>query len=148
MQSHRIIAAAAALALAAVPAATAKKPESPGAQGKAKAEQHKGKGKAKAKAKNIVVHGTIAKIEGDVVTIAVKKANRHGRGLTELAITVTKVSVADVNGDGSSTVADFAVNDSVVAHSKGGKLISVTHPETDEDETPAPAPAPAPAPTA
>lgn len=138
MTSHRIIAAAAALAFAATPAALAKKPDGAGAKGKAKQEEtSKAKGKAKAKgkskAKNVVAHGTITAIDGDSVTIAVTKANKHGRGLTELTITVQKVSVADVNGDGAATLADFAVGDRVVAHSKGGKLISVSNPEPEED---------------
>jgi len=143
MTSHRIIAAAAALAFAATPAALAKKPDGAGAKGKAKqeetskAKQEEGKGKGKAKgkskAKNVVAHGTITAIDGDSVTIAVTKANKHGRGLTELTITVQKVSVADVNGDGAATLADFAAGDRVVAHSKGGKLISVTNPEPEED---------------
>lgn len=147
MQSHRIIAAAAAIAIAATPAALAKKPADAGAKGKEKSElksqKAKGKGKGKSKAKNAVAHGTITAIAGDAVTIAVTKANKHGRTSPTLTITVEKVSVADVNGDGSSSLADFAVGDSVVAHSKGGKLISVTNPEPEEaEETEEPAPAP------
>jgi hypothetical protein len=144
MQSNRIIAAAAALALAAAPAALAKKPDSPGAQGKAKAEQkgQNGKAKGKGKAKNIVVHGTIAEIKPDgSVTINVAKANKHGRtGLPTFTFTPTKFSVADVDpADGGMTLADFQPGDSVVAHSKGAKLISVTNPEPEETEATEPA---------
>lgn len=135
----KLIAAAAVLAVAATPAAFAKgKPEDPGSKGKGHTKPAKTK-----KAKNVVAHGTIASIDGDQVTVTVTKANKHGRDMPTLTITAVKFSVADVNSDGAANLADFAVGDEVVAHSKGGKLISKSHPEVDEDEAAPVAPAPA-----
>jgi hypothetical protein len=139
MSSHRIIAGAATLALALTPTALANKPEDPGS---------KDKGKDKApKAKSVSLKGVVVSADATTVTITVKKANRAGRWLVgdDARFTVTRVNVADTNGDGATNALDFVAGDKVHVQAKlakdavapyaARKVVNQTHPAPDEDET-------------
>ena len=142
MNSHRILAGAATLALALTPVAFAKKPEDPGS---------KGKGKEKApKAKSVSLKGVVVSADATSVIVTVAKANKAGRSLvgTDVQFTVTKVNVADTNGDGAMNALDFVAGDKVHVQAKlakdavapyaARKVVNQTHPAPDEDEAEAP----------
>ena len=136
MNHHRILAGAATLALALTPTAFAKKPEDPGSQGKGKAP----------KAKSVSLKGVVVSADATTVTVTVKKANKAGRSLvgTDVQFTVTKVKVADTNGDGAMNALDFVAGDKVhvqaklakdaVAPFEARKVVNQTHPAPEETE--------------
>jgi hypothetical protein len=143
---HRLsrVTAVAAVAALAVPAVAA-----------AKDREH-GHGDDRAKRKPVVTYvlkGTVTSVDaaGSVVRIGVTRANRHGRRLVgrQLALSVAadRVTVADVNDDGTEDLADVQVGDSVLAQVRlpkraavadtvvARKLVDLTHEEDEEDES-------------
>ena len=111
-----LTAAAAAAALCAPVAAQAKGPHGHGHG------RDQGRSPAAVKAPrlaNVIVKGTVAAVEGDVVTVDVARANRHGRALVgqqvKLDVSAARLLVRDVNQDGDRTAADVAAGDRVVA---------------------------------
>ena len=140
MNTHRILAGAATLALALTPAALAKKPEDPGSKGKGKAP----------KAKSVSLKGVVVSSDATTVTVTVKKANKAGRSMvgTDVQFTVTKINVADTNGDGAMNALDLVAGDRVhvqakiakdaVAPYEARKVVDQTNPAPDEVEAEAP----------
>lgn len=124
---HMKIAGIVAAAALAVPGATvAKKPDW---AGKGKPEQAKGNGKGNAKGKGKAkgpklakanLKGSVVSAEGTVVTIAVTKANAHGKGCrgSELTFDISdaRVRTADNNADGVRDAADVMAGHRVLVH--------------------------------
>ena len=140
-----------AAALAAPAAATAKK----GGSGKFQTlpslgAKSNGKAKGKSKPKTFNFKGVVGAVEGDVVTVLVKKANSRGRRAVTQSIqfdlAAARVQVADTNADGSATVADVTVGDAVKIQARlaqnvdltagphaARKLVDLTAPPVDDD---------------
>jgi hypothetical protein len=63
--------------------------------------------------------GEVVSVDGNVVTITVKRSNHHGRAAkgqqVQLDVSAARIRVKDVNGDGSRDVADVAAGDRVLA---------------------------------
>jgi hypothetical protein len=147
MTSHRILAAAAALAVAAAPAALAKKGGDDVAKGGPKADKvDKSKGKGKAKPKNVVLKGVVVSSDATTVTVAVAKATKHGKALvgTDALFTLSKIHVADTNGDGAIDGTDLVAGDKVVVQARiakdavapyaARKVVDQTHPKPDDED--------------
>ena len=73
------------------------------------------------KFRTVEVKGLVSAVDADqkVVTVAVKGGNSRGRKLrgqdVQLDVSAARISVHDVNHDGSRNLADVAANDRVVA---------------------------------
>jgi hypothetical protein len=69
--------------------------------------------------RTVLVAGKVVSVDGDVVTVQVRRANRHGRALRnqqlQLDVSAARVRVKDVNADGKRDVADVATGDRVIA---------------------------------
>jgi hypothetical protein len=117
-----IAAVAAAAALAAPVAAQAHGNGHGKGRGNAPVQaQERGHGHAfkTPKTRNVIVKGTVASVDGTVVTIAVNRANHHGRAFAgqqvQLDVSAARLQVKDVNGDGTRDVNDMAAGDRVLA---------------------------------
>jgi hypothetical protein len=100
---------------------------------------------------NVIVKGSVVAVNGNVVTVAVMRANHHGRAFVgqqvQLDVTAARVSVKDANADGSRNVADVAAGDRVVAQLRVSRGVT---PDLTQafatrrllDVGPAPAPTP------
>jgi hypothetical protein len=132
------------LALGAAPGALAVKPADPGSQG-----QGHGQGKSKAGGKGVAyVFKGAYQADGSV---AVDHGNAHARkaGLVGTVVAFdlssARVSVADVNGDGSKDTGDLTAGDRVVVKAKlprkdpgsqpfaARQVVDQTHPDTGTD---------------
>jgi hypothetical protein len=71
------------------------------------------------KTTNVILKGTVASVDANVVTVDVTRANHHGRALAgqqvQLDLTAARVLVKDVNADGNRDAADIAAGDRVLA---------------------------------
>jgi hypothetical protein len=110
----RIPVTAAALAIAlCAPAATQAKPGNGHGQ-----PEHTHAQKAP-KMTNVIVKGEVVSVDGNVVTVTVKRSNHHGRAAkgqqVQLDVSAARIRVKDVNGDGSRDAADVAAGDRVLA---------------------------------
>ena len=69
--------------------------------------------------RTVLVAGKVVSVDGDVVTVQVRRANHHGRALrgqqVQLDVSAARVRIKDVNGDGNHDVADVAAGDRVIA---------------------------------
>ena len=101
------------------------------------------------KTTNVIVKGTVTSVDGQTVTVDVKRANHHGHALVDQPIqldaTAARVRVKDVNGDGTHDLGDFAPGDRVLAQLRvpRGTALDVTQPFAARrilDVGPAPAP--------
>ena len=128
MQSRfrRPLVALGVVAALALPAAAVAK--GPGGHGKdadhGKAGKHGKHGKAP-KSRALNIKGTVAAVGDGTVDVLVKSANHHGRALAGQTVTVdvsnARIVVRDVNGDGTRDLADVAVGDRVLVHSRIAK---------------------------
>ena len=114
----RIPVTAAALAIAfCAPAAAQAKPGNGHGHGQGQPE-HAHAQKAP-KMTNVIVKGEVVSVDGNVVTVAVKRSNHHGRAAkgqqVQLDVSAARIRVKDVNGDGTRDVADVAAGDRVLA---------------------------------
>ncbi len=101
---------------------------------------------------NVIVKGTVASVDGSVVTVDVLRADHHGRALrgqqVQLDVAAARVFVRDVNADGTRDLGDVAAGDRVLAQLRvpRGAALDLTQPFAARrllDVGPAPAPAPA-----
>jgi hypothetical protein len=68
---------------------------------------------------NVIIRGTVASVDGNLVTVDVVRGNRRGRALAgrqvQLDLSAGRVIVRDVNADGQRNLADVAGGDRVLA---------------------------------
>jgi hypothetical protein len=96
------------------------------AHGKGAGKAHAGKHGQKApKMRALNVKGTVSAVGDGTIDVLVKKANHHGKALRGQTVTVdvasARIVVHDVNGDGERNLADVAVGDRVLVHSRIAK---------------------------
>jgi hypothetical protein len=107
-----IITAAAAIAALCAPVAAQ-------AHGGENGHGHSQRAPRAPKPMNVIVKGSVVAVDGNVVTVAVTHANHHGRAFVgqqvQLDVSGARVSIEDVNADGSRNLADAAAGDRVVA---------------------------------
>jgi hypothetical protein len=125
MQSRfrRPLVALGVLAALALPAAAVAK--GPGGHGKGADHGKAGKHDKAPKSRALNIKGTVAAVGDGTVDVLVKSANHHGRALAGQTVTVdvsnARIVVRDVNGDGARDLADVAVGDRVLVHSRIAK---------------------------
>jgi hypothetical protein len=130
-KSTRPLVALAAVAALAVPAAAAAKGPAAGhgrGADHAQAGQHGHRQESrppKVKTRALNLKGTVAAVGDGTIDVLVTSANHHGRVLRGQTVTVdvsnARIVVRDVNGDGVRDLADVAVGDRVVVHSRIAK---------------------------
>ena len=78
---------------------------------------------------NLIVKGTVSAVGTGTIDVLVTGGNHRGRALKGQTVTFdvsnARIVVADVNGDGSRDLADVAVGDRVVVHSRVDKGATV-----------------------
>lgn len=66
--------------------------------------------------------GKVAAVEGQIVTLTVERANRHGRRFrgqaVQFDVTDARIKVRDRNGDGEHDLADVATGDRAVVQAR------------------------------
>ena len=84
--------------------------------------------------RTVVATGSVVSVDGDVVTVEVRRANHFGRALhdkqVQLDLTSARVRVKDANNDGTRDVADVTAGDRVVAQVRvpRGTSVDLTQP--------------------
>lgn len=82
--------------------------------------------------RNVILAGTVASVDGNVVTVNVTGGNHAGRSLTGQAVQVdvstARLVVADVNGDGSRDISDVSAGDAVIVQAWVPRDGSATQP--------------------
>ena len=84
--------------------------------------------------RTVIVAGTVASVDGDVVTVQVRRANRHGRALrnqqVQLDVSSARLRVKDANSDGTRDATDVAAGDRVLAQVRvpRGTTLDLTQP--------------------
>src|SRR5215218_1680328 len=116
IKHSRTLAAAGVVAALVAPAVVQAKPGHGHGHGAPTASQ--GIKPIKVKYSNVIVKGSVAAVDGDVVTVTAVGGNHRGRGLAGqpllLDLSKARVTVRDVNQDGARNAADVAVGDRVL----------------------------------